>query len=555
MYVVSVMSELAVSSLSLGNFTYTTSRVRNGYPRYRCDMRSCIIFRSPGSTQHQEMDTRSNERVLHQPQGTTVSTRQSFSTLDTVTHIWKSLGLPNDALRSLNLIEDANLFSSSFKVGHLAHASIALSALAAACLWSARTNKPLPKVSVSREHACAEFISERLYTLNGKRLESPYGHLGGLHKTADGYVRMHDGFPHHLENALALLGLWPRSHYPNKDEVVFNMTGWTAVELEKAAFEREAVIVALRSFQEWDALPQAKAVAGFPIRLQNIGGNSSPVPLPLGADAVNCCLQSVRIVEVSRVIAAPVAGRTLAAHGADVIWVTSPTLPNQPELDIDMARGKRTVQLDIKKPQDKMQLLELIRTADVFISSYRPGSLAAQGFSSDELVKINPNLVIATLNAWGEDGPWANNRGFDSLVQAASGLNVAEADHFDSKEPSKVLPCQALDHGSGFLLATGIMAALYKRTVSGGAYEVHVSLAGVMKYLRSLGQLPKESLVDLRNPGSEVTEKYMETRNTAFGVLKAVTHSASISGVSVGYKIMPKALGSDDPTWPPSTED
>ncbi|KAF2448700.1 CoA-transferase family III [Karstenula rhodostoma CBS 690.94] len=505
---VSVTSEPTVPSVCLGNFTNTASLVPNGYPR--------------------------------------------FSTLDSITHIWRTLGLPNDALKSLNLVEDANLFSSSFKVSHLAHASIALSALAAALMWSTRTNKPVPVVSVSREHACAEFISERLYTLNGKRLPSPFGNLGGLHKTADGYVRMHDGFSHHRDNALKLLALYPCQLYPSRDEVALNMLGWSAVELEKAAFENGAVIVALRSFQEWDALPQAKVAVNFPIRLQKIGGERPPVPLPLGADAIKYCLQGVRIVELSRVIAGPVAGRTLAAHGADVIWVTSPTLPNQPELDIDMARGKRTVQLDIKNSQDKAQLLELIRTADVFLSSYRPGSLAAQGFSSEELVKINPNLVIATLTAWGEDGPWAKNRGFDSLVQAASGINVAEAEHFGSDEPARVLPCQALDHGSGYLLATGIMAALYKRTISGGAYEVHVSLAGVMKYLRSLGQLPKESREYNGSPDFKVTEKYMETKTTALGVLKAITHSASINGVNIGYEIMPKPLGGDDPTWLPS---
>jgi hypothetical protein len=480
-----------------------------------------------------------------------VQNRRSFGTLDSITHIWRTLALPNDALKALNLVEDTNLFSSSFRVGHLAHASIALSGLAAALVWSTRNGKPMPTVSVSQEHAGSEFISERLYTLNGKRLASPYGLLGGLHKTVDGYVRMHDGFPHHRNNALNILGLQEHS---NREDVAAKMLEWRSVELERAAFENEAVIVALRSFQEWDTLPQAKAVADFPIKVKKIGGESPPVPLSSGPEAQKYCLTGVRIVELSRVIAAPVAGRTLAAHGADVIWVTSPTLPNQPELDIDMSRGKRTVQLDIKKPQDKMQLLELIRTADVFVSSYRPGSLAAQGFSSEELIKTNPNLVVATLNAWGDNGPWANNRGFDSLVQAASGINVAEAEQFDPNEPSRVLPCQALDHGSGYLLATGIMAALYKRTKSGGSYEVQVSLAGVMKYLRSLGQLPKQSHEGSAVSTLEVSEKYMESKTTAFGMLKAITHSSSISGVYVGYEVMPKPLGSDVPTWLTSSE-
>lgn len=470
--------------------------------------------------------------------------RRVFSTLDSITHIWRTLGLPSDALRSLHLIEDTNIFSSSFKVGHLAHASIALSALAAALTWSTRTGEHIPKVSVSKRHACAEFISERLYTLDGKRLASPLGVLGGLHKTADGYVRMHDGFTHHRNNALEILGLSERA---SREEVAAKMLEWKSAELESAAFRNNAVILALRSFQEWDALPQAQAVADFPITLRKLNSERPFVRPPVDSGLMTNCLQGVRVVELSRVIAAPVAGRTLAAHGAEVIWVTSPTLPNQPELDIDLARGKRTVRLDIKKPQDKERLLELIRTADVFLSSYRPGSLAAQGFSSDELIKSNPNLVVATLNAWGEEGPWAKNRGFDSLVQTASGINVAEAERCGNGEPARVLPCQALDHGAGYLLATGIMAALYKRALDNGAYEVHVSLAGVMKYLRSLGQTSREE----GNEASdfEGIEEYMESRMTSFGMLKAITHSPSIDGVKVGYSIMPKPLGSDEPAW------
>lgn len=208
------------------------------------------------------------------------------------------------------------------------------------------------------------------------------------------------------------------------------------------------------------------------------------------------------------------------------------------------------MQLDIKRPEDKAKLLELIQTADVFLSSYRPGSLAAQGFSTAELTKLNPNLIVASLNAWGEEGPWAMNRGFDSLVQTASGINVAEAERYGQGEPARVLPCQALDHGSGYLLATGIMAALYSRAISGGAYEVHVALAGVMKYLRSLGPMPQEGAFvrsDFPNPAD--LEKFMENRDSELGNLWAIRHSASVDGLEVGYKTMPKPLGGDEPVW------
>lgn len=232
------------------------------------------------------------------------------------------------------------------------------------------------------------------------------------------------------------------------------------------------------------------------------------------------------------------------------MWVTSPSLPDLPDTDVDVSRGKRTIQLDIKEAGDKAKLLELLRTADVFIQSYRPGSLAAHGLSSEELLALNPRLIIASLNAYGQDGPWSQRRGFDSLVQTCSGINVADAERYGAGEAARVLPCQALDHGSGYLLATGIMAALYKRVTEGGSYEVKVSLAGVMHYLRSLGQYEGRlgfDRKDFKRP--EDVKDYLETRQTGFGELQAVRHAAEIHGLDVGWEHMPKPLGSDEPIW------
>lgn len=249
-------------------------------------------------------------------------------------------------------------------------------------------------------------------------------------------------------------------------------------------------------------------------------------------------------------IAAPVAGKTLAAHGADVVWVTSPNLPNQPGLDRDLARGKRTVQLDIKQEGDMAKLLELLRTADVFLQSYRPGSLARLGLSPEALVKINPNLVVASLSAYGSEGPWSERRGFDSMFQNCSGINVAEAEQFGGTEPARVLPCQALDHAAGYLLATGIISALYKRATEGGAFEVQVSLAGVMKYLRSLGRYAGTTGFEHKDfTASHDVEQFLETRQSGFGILKAVKHSVAIDGVEVGWDHMPRPLGSDQAEW------
>ncbi|KAF2027983.1 CoA-transferase family III [Setomelanomma holmii] len=474
--------------------------------------------------------------------------RSNFEISDSIAHIWtENLTLPKSALDAVETPEDSGHCPSSFKVEHLARTTITLSALSAALFWSVRHASPVPRVRVAAEHACAEFKSERLYTLNGKAAPSTFGTIGGLHKTADGYARMHDGFPNHRENALKILGLGKDA---SRLAVGSKMLDWKSTELEAEAFRQGAVVLALRSFEEWEKLPQAKAVTDLPILLTRVGQSSpySP-PAPVGM-VDNKCLRGIRVLEMSRVIAAPVAGKTLAAHGADVIWVTSPTLPDQPELDIDMSRGKRTVRLDIKQPEDKAQLLDLVQTADVFIQSYRPGSLTTRGLSTQELIQANPHLIIANLDAWGPDGPWSQNRGFDSLVQTCSGLNVEDAKRYGANEPARVLPCQALDHGSGYLLATGVNAALYKRATEGGAYEVRVSLAGVMKHLRSLGQYQGKSGFNRKDfKGPEDAETYLETRSTGFGELRAIRHSVSIEGVEVGWEEMPKPLGSDQPVW------
>ena len=471
--------------------------------------------------------------------------RENFSPFDSVAHIWETLELPKDALDSLKLPQDAECYPSSFKVDHLAQSCIAASALAAALFRSIRLQVSIPRVIVPVEHACVEFKSERLYVLDGKPAPSSWGTIGGLHKTADGYVRMHDVFPDHRLNALRILGLGENA---TRKDVGGKMLEWKSVQLETEAFVRGAVIAALRSFEQWDELPQAKSVPDVPILLRKLS-HSSPFtrsPKLLKDDG---CLRGIRVLEMSRVIAAPVAGKTLAAHGADVIWVTSPTLPDLPDLDRDLARGKRTVQLDIKRPEDKAKLLELLKSADVFLQGYRPNSLSSQGLSTSELIGVNPNLIVANLSAYGP-GPWSENRGFDSLVQTCSGINVAEAARYGAGEPTRVLPCQAFDHGAGYLLATGVISALYKRATVGGVYEVNVSLAGVMKYLRSLGQYEGHTgytRKDFRS--SDDVEHYLETRDTEFGKLKAVRHAATIEGIKINWEFMPKPLGSDDPIW------
>jgi crotonobetainyl-CoA:carnitine CoA-transferase CaiB-like acyl-CoA transferase len=473
--------------------------------------------------------------------------RHDFTTRDIIHDIWASLNLPPEALASLDLPDaDAGpALPSSFKIGPLAQGSIALSALAARLVRSTRAPEPiLPPVRVPVAHAVVEFKSNDLYTLQRNSRPLPpytYNPLGGLHRTSDGHVRIHDVFPNHVRGTLALLGL---SESATRADVARQVARWEKLPLEERGYLDNVAIYAVRSYEEWDSLPQADALS-LPILLRRCQDSTPRLMAPV---SMGKCLSGLRVVEMTRVIAGPVSGKTLAAHGADVIWVTSPGLPTLPSLDVDLSRGKRHIQLDIHNAGDKKRLLELLGTCDVFIQGYRPGSLAAYGLSRGELERTNPGIICANMSAFGPAGPWSGRRGFDSLVQAASGMNVSEARHARDDEP-RALPCQALDHASGYLLAVGVMAAVYHRSLRGGSWEVDVSLAATMKYLRGLGQYPCASGFDAPDyTAGNVPRDMLVTTETAWGTLTAVRHSAEIQGCDVGWDLMP-CLPDKDITW------
>ncbi|KAG9978732.1 CoA-transferase family III, partial [Aureobasidium melanogenum] len=322
--------------------------------------------------------------------------RSSHEASDVVEELWTGLDMPSVALARIQLEGDSGpVLPSSFRLGVLAQSSIALSALAAAQIHALRNNIQVPHVEIPLQHAIIEFKSERFYTIDGQRPAAKPNAIGGLHQTADGYIRVHDSFPNHSNGMLELVGLPLGS---TREQLADKIANWRSLDLEHAATTKgELAAYALRSYKEWDALPQSRAIADFPISIQPIlseGKTGFPDHMHKGAVK---CLQGLRVVEMSRVIAAPLCGKTLAAHGADVIWVTSPSLPDLPDIDREFGRGKRTVQLDIHDAADRIKLSDLIKDCDVFIQGYRPGSLAQYGLSPEELVKFNPNIVVANI--------------------------------------------------------------------------------------------------------------------------------------------------------------
>jgi len=248
------------------------------------------------------------------------------------------------------------------------------------------------------------------------------------------------------------------------------------------------------------------------------------------------------------VIAGPVAGRALAAHGADVMLVTGPTLPSIPWLVIDTGRGKLSCSLDLKSEEGRASLRKLMSSADIMVQGYRPQALAALGFSPQDAALLNPGIVYVSLCAYGHVGPWAERRGFDSLVQTSTGFNHAEAQAAGVDGP-KELPMQILDHVTGYLMAFGAMMARARQAREGGSWHVRVSLAQTGQWLWNLGRLPK----GLATPdiAPDTVAPFIEESDSGFGRLRAVRHSAVLSRTPAQWSRPSVPLGHDAPEWPP----
>ena len=449
----------------------------------------------------------------------------------------RTAGLGDLKLDDVTFTGSEPVLPSSFAVGTAAQVTIAASALAAAEIWRLRTGRR-QRVSVDMRHAAIEFRSERYLRIDGKPYEEYHDPIAGLYRCGDGrWVRLHTNLPHHCSGLLALLKC---AH--NRDAVQHTLDGWQAEALETAAADAGLVVTACRSFEEWDNHPQGRAVASLPpFTIERIG-DAPRRPLP----AAERPLAGIKVLDLTRIIAGPVCGRTLAAHGADVLLVTAAHLPSLYPLVVDTGRGKLSTALDLREPSARDTLAALARDADIFVQGYRPGAVAGHGFSPQELARLRPGIVYVSLCAYGHEGPWARRRGFDSLVQTASGFNDAEANAFGRDKP-KELPCQELDHATGYLLAFAAMVALARCAAEGGSWHVRCSLAQTGYWFRNLGRIAGTACP---NPKFDDVRDCLEESDSGFGRLTAVRHSAVLSDTPICWARPSVPLGSHAPAWP-----
>ena len=452
--------------------------------------------------------------------------------------LWTSAGGEPSALDAVTLTGEEPQLPSSFRVAAAAQASIAAAGLAAAQIWKLRSGQS-QDVAVDMRHAVVECRSERYLRVDGKPPPPTWDAIAGIYKTGDQrYVRLHTNFPHHRDAVCKVLNC-----KPERDEVQAALMAWDGEAFETAAYAAGGVVAMMRSHDEWSASPHARALAALPVISIEKIGEAAPKPWPEG----NRPLEGVRVLDLSRVIAGPVAGRTLAAHGADVLLISGPDLPAIPWLTIDTGRGKLTSFVELGSEQGRGVLRDLLASADIFSQGYRPRAIAALGFSPQDAARINPGIVYVSLSAYGHAGPWAERRGFDSLVQTSTGFNHAEGQAAGVEGP-KELPAQMLDHATGYLMAFGAMMAKARQSREGGSWHVRVSLAQTGRWLWNLGRLADGfKTADL--PGEAVTP-FFEEVPSGFGPLRAVSHSAMLSKTPAFWARPAMPLGSHPPQWP-----
>ena len=282
---------------------------------------------------------------------------------DVLIELWRDAGLDDDALENVAFTGSEPVLPSSFAVGTAAQATIGAAALAAAELWRLRTGRR-QQVSVEMRDAAIEFRSERYLRVDGKDPDDHHDQIAGLYRCGDGrWARLHTNLPHHRDGLLRLLGC---DH--NKTAVQRALERWSAEKLETLAAEAGLVVTACRSFSEWDAHEQGRAVASLPLFIID---KIAEAPALHFAPALRP-LSAIKVLELTHVIAGPVSGRVLAVHGADVLLVTAAHRPSMLPLVIDTGRGKLSTQIDLRAPSGRQRLAELVREADVFIQVIGP---------------------------------------------------------------------------------------------------------------------------------------------------------------------------------------
>ncbi len=422
---------------------------------------------------------------------------------------------------------------SHYAVTDLAVAAYGAVGVAIAELRAAQGLARAPEVQVDR------VLASRWYGYSihpvGWELPPLWDTVAGLYPCKNGWIRLHTNLPHHRRAALSVLNA-----APSREAVAQAALSWRAEELETAIAQAGGVAAMMRSEAHWAAHPQGQAVAQEPL----IDWVSRRNAAAKSWDATPARpLNGLKVLDLTRVLAGPVATRTLAGFGAQVLRIDPPDW-EEPNVIPDVTLGKRCARLDLTRPKDRATFEALLAEADILVHGYRKGALSGLGYGLAARQKIRPDLIEVSLNAYGWTGPWAARRGFDSLVQMACGIADSGMRRAKAAGPTP-LPVQALDHATGYLMAAAVIRALTRAAQGAGVQNARLSLARTAALLM---QNPQENAGNLALiPVSADFSPEIEA--TPWGAARRLKPALRIEGCPMQWESPAAELGSSPARW------
>lgn len=451
----------------------------------------------------------------------------------TLIRILNTVNAPSTYLSHVRFSGFDPVLPSPFLIGEAGAAAIAACGYAASELWLLKMGR-MQQINVDLRHAAiAQRSHDYLQVIDGKK-EDLWSPLSGFYQTKDNrWIQFHCNFPHHRLGIVRFLGC-----ADNKASVIDAVKKWDAFSLEHELSQRGMCVVVVRTPHEWDVHPQSRAISQLPLMEVLPIGTSAPEPMKVGGRP----LSHIKVLDLTRVIAGPICGRTLAEHGAEVMLISSPKLPSISYLVMDTGHGKYSAYLDLEKIGERQQLIKLVQQSDIFLQAYRPSGLAAKGFSPEYVARIRPGIIYISLSAYSHLGPWAMRRGFDSLVQSATGIVHEQS---AGKDKPQHLPAQSLDYITGYLAAFGAMEALRRRALYGGSYLVRVSLAQTAHWFKLLGRIIPSNHI----PTQEMIKELLIRSVTPFGQLEYLKPILKMSETEAHWDKTTVPLGIHRPEW------
>lgn len=447
-------------------------------------------------------------------------------------HARQALHLPEEVLTQFDVQGTAQL-ASEFPVTDFAVAAIGAAGMTLAELIKVQFGQQ-SRVVVDRKLASLWF-GWSIQPM-GWQMPAAWDSIAGDYKTQDGWIRLHTNAPHHKAAALEVLQC-----ADDRAAVAKEVSKWSGEALETAVVGNKGCAAVMRSLAEWQAHPQGRAVAAEPL----IAWSSAEAAFPSSSwrPEEKRPLAGLKVLDLTRVLAGPIATRFLAGYGAEVLRLDPPEW-DEPSVAPEVTLGKRCARLDIKTPAGRQIFEGLLAQADVLVHGYRPDALARLGYGEAERRRINPGLIDVSLNAYGWSGPWAGRRGFDSLLQMSSGIAHCGMQGAQSDRPVP-LPVQALDHATGYLMAAATLRALVRRVTERQASTARLSLARVAHSLIALprGHVEAKDLEIGPDDLSPTVEK------TPWGEAKRCKSPLTVGGLPLVWEIPASRLGSAEAKW------